>query len=328
MSQHLGRRPEDPDYGMGEHTIDCDDLGLLSEREITDRLVRAFQAPAYRPPRLPRVAMELMTLSHDPEVEFAQIERLLEQDAVLAGEILSVARSAFYSRARQVTSLHEALVRLGLSKLRQIVMQAAMELRVFRSKAYEGCIERLRDHSRAAAHLARIISMYTPIDDEQAFLCGLLHDVGIAGILLVLGDAGRGKSPPDLELLWPAIHGAHSAAGTRMVDLWGLPPEFGMAVGAHHRVAIEGHDHPLAATLCLAEALAVELDIALVPGRDAGDKAAARRAGLPLHAKIDQSEPLVVERARQALELDDPVMKLIRSDAAAWLASEAEAAKR
>ena len=76
-----------------------------------------------------------------------------------------------------------------------------------------------------------MVSQQTPMADEQAFLCGLLHDVGIAGILLVLGDVGRGEKPPDLTALWPSIDSVHAKAGARMVELWGLPAEMAMVVG-------------------------------------------------------------------------------------------------
>lgn len=319
MSEHLGRKKTDADYGLGEHTLDMSELSLVSAEELTRRLVGAFESPNYSPPRLPSVATELLSLSQNPDVEFSEIEALLERDAMLAGEILSLARSAFYSRARQVDSMRAALVLIGLTKLQQVVLQAAMDLRVFRSDAYAGPMERLRHHARATAHLSRIISMYTPMAEEQAFLCGLLHDVGIAGILLVLGDAGRGQQPPDLTAIWPAIDGAHAKAGTRMVELWGLPAEYAMVVGAHHQVLIEGYPHPLAATVCLAEELSKELDFALAPKPGSAAKA---DGGLLTAGNIDSSTPATLDTAREALGLTDQVLELIRKDAEQWAASD------
>ncbi|MBZ5638988.1 MAG: HDOD domain-containing protein [Acidobacteriia bacterium] len=314
-----GRKPWQADYGQGEHTIDCDQLGFLDEQALTDRLVQTFDSPGYHPPRLPEVATELLALSQDPDVEFRRIESLLERDAMLAGEVLSVARSAFYARSGSVVLLREALSRVGLEKLRGIVMQAAMTLRVFRSASYRGWMERLQAHCLATAHVARFVSRHTPIPEEQAFLCGLLHDVGIAGILLVLGDVGRGKQPPALDVLWPAIHAAHPKAGARMVQLWGLPPDLALAVGAHHQVRIEKFDHPLAAANCLAEALTAELDMALVPAGDGGElKAELAGSPLPLQGRIDQSDALTLERARGALALTDSTLDRIRSDAREW----------
>jgi len=324
MTRYLGRRPEDPDYGLGEHTIDCDKLGLIDEQELTARLIRTFDAPGYRPPRLPTVAMELHALSKKPDVEFYHLERLLEQDAILAGEVLSLARSAYYSGTRQVESLRDALVRLGMQKLREIVLQAAMSLRVFRSTSYRGCMERLRYHCRATAHLCRLTSRYTPVGEEQAFLCGLLHDVGIAGILLVLGDVGQGKKAPDLAVLWPSIEAAHARAGARMVKLWKLPPEVVLAVEGHHQVRIYGADHPIAATVCLAEALATELDMGFVPtGAKAREESDLDDSGLLAHGRIDRTDDATLARARQALAMSDSTLEILRVDARKWAEAQA-----
>lgn len=315
MSRYLGRKPTDSDYGQGDlHTIDCAQLGALDEGELTGRLVQAFRSEGYRPPRLPAVAMELLSLSQKPEVGFDQLESLLERDAVLAGEVLSAGRSAHYGGRRPVDSLHEALVRLGLNGIREVVMQAAMSMRVFRSTTYRDCMERLRDHCRATAHLSRLVSRYSSVAEERAFLCGLLHDVGIAGILLVLGDATQpNRSAPELELVWPAIDAVHAEAGARMVELWGLPVEISLAVGAHHRVTIEGADHPLAATACIAEAIAGEVGLALVPQEQA-EESGERWV-------VDLSDSPTIERALRALSIADTTLELIRNDATAWAAA-------
>ncbi len=323
MTTRLGRKPEDPDYGVGEHTIDLDELGLIGESELTDRLNRTFESPNYQPPRLPAVATELLSLAQNPDVEFSEIEKLLERDAMLAGEVLSLARSAFYSRSRPVDSMRAALVLLGLRKLQDVVMQAAMNLRVFRSPAYGPYMDRLRHHCRATAHLSRIVALHTPISEEQAFLCGLLHDVGVAGILLVLGDVERGQSPPDLEMLWPAIDGAHAKAGARMVELWGLPPDIHLAVGAHHQVRIEGFEHPLAATVCVAESLAAELGLSFTPTRHGQPAASGADAGLVEPVLIDQTNDATLEIARASLGLGQRAMDQVRAAARKWLETEA-----
>lgn len=77
MTDHRGRRPGDPDYGLGEHTIDVDRLHLIDEAELTDQLVRTFALPSYRPPRLPAVATEILAISRRSDVQFRDIEALL-----------------------------------------------------------------------------------------------------------------------------------------------------------------------------------------------------------------------------------------------------------
>lgn len=318
MTSGIGRKPTDADYGLGEHSFDADRLGLMDENELTERLVRTFSEPGYSPPRLPAVATEMLALTQQRDVEFSAIESLLEKDAVLAGEVICLARSAHYSRVRPVTTLREALVRVGLRQLQDVVMQAAMNMRVFRSKAYAKCMERLRNHSNCTAHLCRIVSRYTPMGDEQAFLCGLLHDVGIAGILLSLGDVKRGQSVPDLGSLWPAIDRAHTRAGAKMVELWNLPSEISGVVGIHHDASLNGVDHPMAAIVCLAESLTSELNMGLAPESESQLK----DFGLHVHARVDYSGENSIARACHVLGLDESKLDLVRSDAQKWAAAE------
>jgi len=313
MSTTRGRLG-DNGYEGGEHTIDCDELGLLDEAALTDRLLKAFEDPAYHPPRLPEVARELLALMRNPDVDFDSIEALLERDSILAGEVLSIARSAFYNRRGADVNLHDALTRLGLVKLRGAVLQAAMSLRVFRSVTYRVWMERLQDHSLMTAHIGRFVSRYTSLPEESVFLCGLLHDVGIAGILLVLGEPRDGKQPPFLDTLWPAIHASHAAAGARMVHLWGLPAEISMGVAAHHEVRIDGVEHPLAAALCLSERLAGEQSWGFVPPRGVAPAVPAE-----MHDRIDRSDEIAIDRAKAALGITDTVLTLIRADILDWL---------
>ncbi len=192
-----------------------------------------------------------------------------------------------------------------------------MDLRVFRAPAYAGPMERIRLHSTATAQLSRLVSRYTPIEGEYGFLCGLLHDVGTAGILIALGDAPRGKEPPDLSVLWPAIDGVHAEAAALMSKLWSLPPEIPLVVGAHHSVHIEGYPHPMAATVCLAERLADDLGLGLVPRKQEEGEAQkpSDLSGLEIHDQADRSSGIAIERATEALQLNDQTMQLIEREA-------------
>lgn len=319
MSIYSKRSNSDLEYGLGGVTIDCDSLGIVGEEDLTQRIVQVFEAPGYRPPRLPAVATQLLELSNRPNVEISQIEALLERDAMLAGEILSLCRSAAYDRGSTISDLREALVRIGMTKLREVVMQAAMSARVFRSNAYKGCMEVLQEHSRVTAHLARFIAKKTQVDGGQAFLAGLLHDVGIAGILIVLGDTKRGQAPPDLDALWPAIHGAHAIAGARMIGYWNLPEAIGLAVGVHHSLVFGGKDHPLAAVICLAERMSADLHKGFVPPPSSkGGHAEFAELASVANTSIDQTSDFTIDRACRAVGFDRETYEDLRTSALTW----------
>ncbi len=145
-----------------------------------------------------------MTLSQRTDVEIDDVVALLEQDSMIAGRVLKIVGSAAMTGAVKITSLREATMRIGLKTIHDIVMEIAMNMRVFKSADYSDTMELLRRHATATAHLSRIVCKYTALEAEFAFMAGLMHDVGIAGTLLVLSDSkGRSKTPPDLISIPP-----------------------------------------------------------------------------------------------------------------------------
>ncbi len=306
----VSRNRNDPGYGEGHVELDGDDEIFVDEAELSARLLSTFKDPAYEPPRLPAVATQLLEVSARPDVDFGQIVDLLEQDALLAGQVIQVAQSPMYTTQKAIPSLKGAVSRLGLKTLRDIVVQVSMNMRVFRCEPYAETMDRLRTHSAATAHLARLICKYSSYEGEYAFLCGLLHDSGIAGTLIGLAEDSSGV-PPDLIALWPALDGMHAAASEVMTGLWELPAEIRMVVGAHQQVLIEGYAHPLAAIVCVANELAHDLGFGLLP--EGGD--VLESACLSSHVNADRATPGTLARAHEAIGLDERQLELIRGEA-------------
>lgn len=242
----------DPRYGRGVVEIE----GWVDGEEVLHKLQETFASPDYSPPKLPSVAMELFQISQQRDVSYPQVAKLMERDPVLCGDVIKVAQSPLFAGRVQVTSIAQALSRLGLTMLRDIVLQTAMTSKVFRAKAYQPALEQLRKHSMAVAQASRIVCRYTSFDDNYAFLCGLLHDVGRAGALIAMAEGQR--NPPLLEEILHPIDEVHAQASEIMVRRWGLPEEVAMVVGAHHGVSIQGYAHPLAAAVNLADRLVRE----------------------------------------------------------------------
>ena len=307
----VGKRQTDPGYGQGQVTLDLSDDVLLDEEALTQRLIETLASPAYRPPTLPSVATEILALAQNPDAELHDIVALLEQDTMLTAQVLKLVRSPIYAGTAQVRSLSDAVVRIGLNALRDVVLEVAMTLRVFRAPAYASTMERVRQHSIYVAHLARRVCRYTAIEGEYAFLCGLLHDVGVAGVLIALSE-GRSGASPDLISIWPALDRAHAEAGTRMAALWNLPEEVQMVIGAHHQVLIGGYPHPLAATVCLADALLHERKLGLVADDAGGSDRSA--ACLASHTEIDRSSERTLATACEALALTERQLTLVRDE--------------
>ncbi len=265
-------------HGKGYYLI-VDDKAQPSPDMLIDRLLATFRRSDYKPPSLPTTAMELFELAKRKEVEFAQVLSLLEKDSVVASQVLRKAQSAFYAGRQPVRTLHEAIVRLGQSTLQDMFMEVAFRNSVFRAPGYDEPMKNLQRHCTAVAYIARKVCDRTGHSNEgqHAFLCGLLHDIGMAICMIVLADRGRvaakstnpAEGPPPFEKVWPAILRAHEPAGGILGHLWRLPNEITLVMSSHHGINSRGKDNVLAAAVCVADWIATDLGY-LVPGEVSG----------------------------------------------------------
>ena len=282
-----------PGYGRG--VVEVENFDYVDEQELKLRLLNVFRSPKYRPPNLPSVAMDVMALSQRPNVAFADVSGVLERDGMMTGQVLKMSQSPLFAGRQRVTSIQQAMVRLGLRTVRDVVLQVALDAKVFRCKPYAPIMEKLRRHATAVGHLARAITRYTAFDAEHAFLCGLLHDVGIAGALLALVETAKPKPPPPVDEVWPAVIAIHEQASNLMASHWELPPDVCLVLEAHHRLTVEGHIHPMAAALALANEMAESMGF-----------------GLNAEPTLDASRKLELT---QVLALTDAQFALIANDA-------------
>ncbi len=278
-----------------------DDPGMVDEQEVKIRLLRVFRAPEYSPPVLPAVALEILQLSQRPNVSFREVANVLEKDGLLTAQVLKIAQSPLFAGRQDVTSIQQAMVRLGLRTVRDLVIQVALNAKVFRCSAYQGSMDRLRRHATAVAHLARIISKYTTFDSEYAFLCGLLHDVGIAAALIALAEDGH-PHPPSIDEVASAVVAVHEEAAGLVAAQWGLPPDVQLVLKVHHRRTASGQMHPVAALISMADDLANKLGFGFgVTGE-----------GPTVEPSM---EPVLCRKVTSALGLGEAQLKLINKDA-------------
>jgi HD-like signal output (HDOD) protein len=285
----------------------------ISRDELASRLQRAFASPSYKPPLLPAAAAEVLQLAHGPGVTFERVVGVLERDPVLAARVVSVAQSAAYSGRSPIRTLQQAAVRLGVKGMRDLVVQAALELKVFRARGHDKAMARLARHSSATAHVVRAVCQRTRIDAEHAFLCGLLHDVGFAAATMVLAeDPELGRTP--FEQLAPAIHAVHVEASGMLAWRWGLDVSLQEVVSAHHELTVRDRPSPLNAALIVAEQLVWEAGVGLEPPPEGAHPLATEMPHAP-PGGIDVNPASLVEEAQVILGMAPAILCALRSEA-------------
>ena len=242
-------------YGKGVVEIDDAPHDLLLG---PDELLAIIDAPDYKAPVLPAIALELLALARSPDLDLRQVLRLLERDAMLTARVLRIAQSPMYASRVAVSSLGDALNRLGLDGLSRIVLEATVGMSVFRVPGFDAAVDSLRRHSTATAYIARAVARVTKIPTEPAFLCGLLHDVGVVACLLIFARPRAGRERPAFDDVWSVVEPLHEKVSGRLAALWNLPLEVRVVIGSHH-VRPGRRLVPMAGAICVADALACEL---------------------------------------------------------------------
>jgi HD superfamily phosphohydrolase YqeK len=149
-------------------------------------------------------------------------------------------------------------------------VEVALGLRLFQGGRHAATLATVYRHSRAVAHLSAMVAPFMGVDPEPAFLCGMVHDVGIAAGLQAV-DA-LVEDPPRIEDIWPAVERVHPAAGRRLAEAWGLGGELAVVVELHHDPRLGPAVSAYAATVCLADHLATRMGCPVVVDASEGNR--------------------------------------------------------
>ncbi len=197
-------------------------------------------------PTLPMVAMRVNELINDPNSSSADIAEVLKKDQVLTAKILRLVNSSYYSIPGGVADVQRALAFLGFNTLAQLVLSISV-FSVFSSFEKEGFS--MLDFWRHALGtavgselLAKRLKLPKPIKPEEAFTCGLLHDIG--KLVLneidpdrlgkILGEASRRQcSFIEVEKEWDLP--SHCYLGEVIAAKWGLPQTIRLTIHYHHQ---------------------------------------------------------------------------------------------
>lgn len=202
-------------------------------------LVRAIRDLA----AFPATATEILRHLADPASSVRDMERTVQRDPALATRLLRVVNSACWGLPVRVGSVQRAISLLGVGVLRDLVVAATLDPFFRGGPAGSGLEpERLWRHSVAAASIARRLAQRSPTAPrEEAFLCGLLHDVGVvailhadrAGGLGVLAHARR-EHCSFLEAERAHLGTDHTLVGGALCEAWHFPTELQAAARHHH----------------------------------------------------------------------------------------------
>ncbi len=257
---------------------------------------------AFEAPRLPQLAQEVLALADDPDASMKKIAVLLARDPGLAARVLHLANSAAFCGREPIAKLSQAMARVGLTNLKQLLVAYAMKGKIFKADHWTREMKDLWQHSVAAAVCTDLIARKVGIKDERAFLAGLLHDIGRPVALHVaidiMAEIPELAVTPREEVMWMTDR-VHSHLGQVIANRWGLPEEYRVVMAHHHDDPLyEGIADSLVHMVALADTVCANLGLGYPLDRDpeAWDTVAAQQLGLD-EPKLKVIEAQLFDRA-------------------------------
>src|SRR5579859_772796 len=193
-----------------------------------------------RLPPFPRVAIRVLQLVNDENVQLHQLCELIASDPAFASEVLTVANSALYSPRYPSSSILQAIAVLGATKLQGMCVTVGVRAYLGKSMS-QPAMRGLWRHNLACALIAERMAAVGFLDKDTAYTCGILHDIGRTALAVIqpkeyanLLESHRGTPSSIIEGERQLIGWDHCEIGQRLISEWKMPAEFEPIISEHH----------------------------------------------------------------------------------------------
>jgi len=214
---------------------------------VLDEIYDLIRKGTIEIPPLPTDMQLLMEKINDPGLTIDQIIECL-QDPLLVSKVLRVCNSPFYGRRGKVGTLRDAVVYMGLKSLMSIVTVNALS---GFSPHHAEQIEQILHHSMMVGMIAKQLARDMGGNHDQAFVCGLLHDLGWIIMLEMLSRYDVDKEKRDY-----LMQAHHEEVGAMVAKEWNFSEEIQEVIRYHHTPDNAQNHQNLVQIIYLADLLA------------------------------------------------------------------------
>ncbi len=187
-------------------------------------------------PMLPEAAFAALQLLSSPDPDFRTLSSLVHRDAALATGLIRAANSPAYYVGRKIVSIQQAIVRLGGRAVGEIVLAMAIEGKNARVPGFEPEMRALHEHGIITAVMAQEVARIRRGNVEEAFLGGLVHDLGRSVLIETVQKLCiRQRLPVDHGAVRLVADEFHQRVGAMVGSSWSLPEPVVAAMGGHHQ---------------------------------------------------------------------------------------------
>jgi putative nucleotidyltransferase with HDIG domain len=187
-------------------------------------------------PSAPKAFQEILTCLQNPGASIADAAKIIGRDVSMTANVLKLVNSAFFGARQTMATAERAVAYLGLDTLGALVLAHSTFKGSLVSVIRGFSLDALWQHSLEVATTARTLALYEKLPQsraDEAFLCGMLHDVGKVVFATRAVPMPDGTPASDEQAL-AQMDTHHAEVGAYLLGLWGFPNSIIEAVAFHH----------------------------------------------------------------------------------------------
>jgi putative nucleotidyltransferase with HDIG domain len=221
---------------------------------------------------LPEVTLKIIQMVENPEATAGELKEVIGNDPALAARILKIVNSGFYGLPATIGSIRQAITLLGRNALKMIAITASLA-KLFRGGQMSACFSAhdLWGHCIAVACGGRMLARACNLTlADEAFLAGLLHDVGIlvefqarrSRFIEIIERVDRDRLQTFREVESDVLGANHEDIGAALCHQWNFPAGLAHVAGFHHRpLYAPAESRTLVTLIHAADIIASQLEI-------------------------------------------------------------------
>jgi len=228
-----------------------------SERLLLDELSRLTESPgagAHLIPRVPAVVPQLLASLRDDSMSTAALSAILAQDVVLVGEVIRGANSPYYRSSVPIKTIESALMLLGQNGMRLLLARVAFRPVISTQSGHMARLAapQIWRHSEKCATAASLLAPGLQANPFEAYLAGLMHNVGLIIALRLFDQLYPNGVLPQSPQFYAALADHARTLSARIAAMWEFPAAIATAIAHAGQPGLSA----LARTLATADRLA------------------------------------------------------------------------
>lgn len=246
----------------------------MQDKSLIELIDNYIKEKNFSLPVFDKISIRLQEIIKRDDYEIAEIEKAIQSDPTLSSEVLKAANSPYFKGLSEILSIKNAIIRLGSGQVADLALMASQKnnykaknkfIQYLMNKSWQGAV--------ACAMTSRWISgKISYEEDSEAFMAGLLHDIGYLFLLTVIDKLIiAGEVPEDFskELVMELILSMHAQKGYELLKNWNLPEMYCVIARDHHKYEFEASNIilsivRLADKACIKLGLSIEYEDSIV----------------------------------------------------------------